>query len=272
VSVFRPAAAAIASVVCFGASGPAFNADAIRIIANDNGFEAPRTVSPGLRHIVFENHGTKIHEAMLIKLPPGMGVEGFREEVKKGALFPEGALDHSGPGLMSAGETTELWLRVDSGEYVLICWNHTRDSVRGFTVTKGESRDDTPPAEDATLVLRDFRFELRGRLKKGTQVIKIENRGPSLHEADLFRLHPDRVATDVQRWYKDELAGPAPADALGGVLDSHDIKRAVWLRRMFTPGRYMFHCGLPINLHARSGETSTIHADAGMVMTFEIDQ
>ena len=118
--------------------------------------------------------------------------------------------------------------------------------------------------------LQDFRFELRGRLKEGTQVIKVESLGPSMHEADLFRLHPDRTAADVARWYKNDLADPAPADVLGGVLDSHDITRVVWLRRRFTRGRYVFHCALPMNLNAKSGEPSATHADLGMVMTFEV--
>ena len=103
-------------------------------------------------------------------------------------------------------------------------------------------------------------------------MIKVENFGPSLHEADLFRLHANRTAADVQRWYKDDLKDPAPADALGGVLDSQDMKRAVWLRRRFTAGHYVFHCALPIDLHAKSGEHATSHADVGMVMTFDVDE
>jgi hypothetical protein len=159
---------------------------------------------------------------------------------------------------------------VDPGEYVLICWNHTRDPVLGFTVPSGPRVDDTPPKEDAVLTLRDFRFELSGRLRKGSQVIKVESLGPSIHEADLFRLRPGYSASDVQRWYKGGLEDPAPADALGGVLDSHDTKRVVWLRRTFTPGQYVFHCGVPMNQKAKSGEHSPLHSDAGMVLTFEI--
>lgn len=243
----------------------------VRIVATDTGFDAPRAVPPGLRHVVFQNRGKQIHEAMLVKLSPGQNAAGFQAQVKDGVLFPKGALDYSGPGLTSAGETTELWLRLDPGDYVLICWHHARTSVRAFAV-QGTAVDDAAPAEDAVLQVQDFRFELRGRLKEGTQVIKVQSLGPSMHEADLFRLHPGRTAADVARWYKDDLADPAPADILGGVLDSHDITRVVWLRRRFTPGRYVFHCALPTNLNAKSGEPSTTHADLGMVMTFEIGE
>jgi uncharacterized cupredoxin-like copper-binding protein len=266
------AVATIACIILCGAGSPALAATALRIVATDQGFQAPRTVAAGLRHLVFENHGKEVHEAMLVKLPPGMGADDFVAQVKAGILFPKGALDYSGPGLTSPGESTELWLRADPGEYVLICWNHPRSSVQSLTVREAGEADEVPPKEDVVLQLRDFRFEIRGRLKKGAQVIRVETPGPSMHEADLFRLHDGRTAADVQRWYKADLAGPAPADALGGVLDSNDIKRVVWLKKTFSPGRYVFHCAMPMSLDAKSGDNSPTHADAGMVATFEIGE
>jgi hypothetical protein len=265
--------ALVAATICLLASHVARGAEAVRIVATDDKLEAPKTVRPGMRHIIFENRGKQIHEAMFIKLPAGMSVEDFKGQVNEGILFPEGALDYSGAGLMSPGGTTEVWLPLDPGEYVLICWNHMRHSVRGLTVADGKRVDDTPPKEDAVLLLRDFQFELQGHLEKGTRVIKVQSSGPSLHEADLFRLHPGHSASDVQRWYKDDdLRDPAPADALGGVLDSHDTRQVLWLRHRFTPGQYVFHCGVPFDLHEKSGDKSPLHADAGMVMTFEVAQ
>ena len=69
-----------------------------RIIVTDAGFEAPDGVAAGLRHIVFENRGSEIHEAMLVKLPKDMSANDYVAAVKAGSLFPEGALDYSGPG------------------------------------------------------------------------------------------------------------------------------------------------------------------------------
>src|SRR5438445_11387527 len=76
-----------------------------RIIATDAGFEAPAGVAAGLRHVTFENRGSEIHEAMLVKLPTGMTANDYVAAVKAGSLFPEGALDYSGSGLTSPGET-----------------------------------------------------------------------------------------------------------------------------------------------------------------------
>lgn len=261
-----------AAAVCLFASFVANGADAFRIVATDEKLEAPKSTRPGMRHIIVENRGKQVHEAMFMKLPAGMSVASFQGQMDAGILFPEGVLDYSGAGLMSPGETTEVWVPLDPGEYVLICWNHMRHSVRGLTVTDGKRVDDTPPKEDAVLLLRDFQFELQGQLKPGTRVIKVQSSGPSLHEADLFRLHAGHSAADVPHWYKDDLRDPAPADALGGVLDSHDTRQTLWLRRRFTPGQYVFHCGVPFDTHAKSGDKSPIHSDAGMVMAFEVAQ
>lgn len=46
----------------------------------------------GMRHIIFENHGTQIHEAMFIKLPAGMSVGDFQGQMNEGILFREGVL------------------------------------------------------------------------------------------------------------------------------------------------------------------------------------
>jgi hypothetical protein len=247
--------------------GPPF-----RIVATEAGFDAPDKMAAGLRHIVFENRGSEIHESMLVKLPPGMSVNDYVAAVKRGSLFPEGALDYSGPGLTSPGETVEVWLRVDPGQYLLICWNndHARSKpVHPFTV--GEiSVDDEVPKEDLVLKLVDFRFELEGELRKGVQVIRVETPGPAMHEVDFFRLHEGKTVVDLRRWRKEESLDPGPADAVGGVLDSHDIKRVVWLRKKFSPGRYVLHCEMPITADASTTNAAITHADLGMVREVEI--
>jgi hypothetical protein len=243
----------------------------VRIIATDQGFEAPASIDAGMRHVLFENRGREIHEFMFVKLPHGMSAADYAAQVKAGELFPKGALDYSGAGLTSPGEGTELWLGLDAGEYAIICWHHPRASVRPLRVKASSAADDVPPREDLTLQLADFRFELSGPVRKGARVIRIETPGPSMHEADIFRLLPGHDAADVRRWYKEaELEGPPPAVALGGILDNHDVARVVWLRKTFVPGRYVLHCAMPMASDAKSGQHSANHADVGMVTTFEV--
>jgi hypothetical protein len=260
-------AVCLLSVGCHRKS--ADEASLFRIIATDAGFEAPDSVAAGLRHIVFENRGSEIHEGMLVKLPKGMSADDYVAAVKGGSLFPEGALDYSGPGLTSPGKTAEMWLRVDPGHYIIICWNgdHAKTTaVRPFNVQDAGAADDRTPKEDLVLKLFDFRFELEGNLHKGVQVIRIETPGPAMHEVDIYHLHEGRTVADLNRWRKEEGHGPAPAEALGGALDSHDISRVVWLRKTFTPGRYVLHCEMPVT------NTKLTHADVGMVREIEIKE
>jgi hypothetical protein len=238
-----------------------------RIIATDSGFEAPGGLAAGIRHIIYENRGSKIHEAMLVRLAKGMTSDGYAAEVKKGELFPKGALDYSGPGLTSPGQTAEMWLKVDPGKYVLICWNngHAKTiSLRPFAVEDVGAPDDNPPKEDVVIRLIDYRFELSRPLRKGTQVIRVETPGPSMHEIDFFRLHEGQTAADVHRWSKEKMRDQAPFDAVGGALDSHDITHVVWLRKEFTPGRYVLHCEMPLT------NIELTHDDVGMIQEIVI--
>ncbi len=180
-----------------------------RIVATDAGFDAPDDIAAGFRHIVFENHGSEIHEAMLVELPTGMSANDYVAAVKRGSLFPEGALDYSGPGLTSPGETAEMWLRVDPGQYILICWNNDHAKTRSahpFTVSDTVV-DDEVPKEDVVLKLLDYKFELEGNLHRGEQVIRVETPGPAMHEADIFRLHEGKTVDDLRRWRKEDRPG-----------------------------------------------------------------
>ena len=263
-------------IICWGCQSKAGRDKAapFRIIATDDGFEAPDVAPAGLRHIVFENRGSEIHEAMLLKLPDGMSPNDYVALVKTGSLFPKGAQDYSGPGLTSPGETEEVWVRVDPGNYLIICWNngHAKSTpVHPFTVQYAIA-DDEPPKEDVVLKLLDYRFELQGKLRKGRQVIRVETPGPSMHEVDFFRLHDGKTVADVNGWRKANGRGEPPVDALGGALDSHDIKRVVWLRRDFSPGRYVLHCEMPVATDSQTTTQQITHADVGMVSEIKIDE
>ena len=242
-----------------------------QIVATDAGFDAPDKVPSGVRHIVYTNHGSEIHEAMLIKLPQGMTPAGYVAAAHGGSSFPVGALDYSGPGLTSPGEMTEVWSKLDPGQYIILCFNHTNTTppypfTVGYTIA-----DDEPPREDVVAKLIDYRFEFVGRLRKGVQTIRVETTGPSMHEMDIFRLHEGKVLADVHRWRKNPKSS-APADAMGGVLDHHDIKRVVWVRRNFAPGRYVFHCEMPPIITAEPLKQELTHADLGMTREIDIEE
>lgn len=267
-----------AALGTMAASLPARDAPArgvVRIVATDAGFEAPTSIPAGLRHIVFTNRGREIHEAMLVKLPDGMDADGYVAAVRRGELFPRGALDYSGAALISPGETAEIWVPVDPGRYVVICWNRDHARTRRahtLIATARGAHDDAPPPEDAVLRLVDFRFELSQPLRKGVQIVRVDTVGPSMHEADLYRLHDGHTLDELVAWRRTDEAGPAPAVALGGVLDSHDLSHRTWMRLNLAPGRYVLHCEMPMDHDAQAGTGFATHADAGMVSEFVIGE
>ena len=87
-----------------------------------------------------------------------------------------------------------------------------------------------------------------------------------MHEVDFYRLHEGQTLAELKSWRKEKHPGPAPAEALGGALDSHDISRVVWLRKEFVPGHYVLHCEMPVT------NTKLTHADVGMVQEIEIKE
>ena len=211
---------------------------------------------------------------MLVKLAPGVSAEDYVAQVKKGQLFPTGGSDYSGPGLTSPGESVELWTKLDPGNYILICWNdaHARTRpVHPFVVSDTIVNDEVPP-EDLVVKLIDYRYELSKDLGKGVQVLRIETPGPSMHEMDIFRLHPGKTMADLRQWRKDNGSGPAPVDSLGGALDNHDIRRVVWLRRNFSPGRYLLHCEMPLTANSQTTNQESTHEDLGMMREIEVKE
>lgn len=246
--------------------------DAVAIIATDEGHAAPDTIPAGMTHIAFHNRGTSIHEVMFVRLPDGMNAEAYAAEVRSGIDFPEGAIDCSGIGLTSPGESSEAWLELEAGTYILVCWfrDHS-DAVAPAIVVQGvRDRDVPPPRTDVTIRLIDFRFEVIGTIRSGDNVLKVETVGPSMHEVDIFRLEEGKTIDDLRAWQKGGKAGPAPARAVGGVLDSHDIGRPVWFKRSFAPGRYVLWCNMDMIQNAGVNDPHVTHADAGMFHEFEL--
>lgn len=245
----------------------------LHLVATDQGFEHPESIPAGPAHLVIENRGSTMHEAMFIRLPDGMSGEDYLEAVRGGAAFPEGALDYAGPGLISPSRRVEMWLYLDPGTYLLGCWfrGHLK-AIPAHTmevVPASEPRRVRPPKADVVIRMSDYRFEVEGTLRSGLQVLRIETPGPSMHEMDIFRLAEGKTLRDLRAWQKSGKEGPPPAVAVAGILDQHDIRRVVWLRTSFEPGRYVLWCGLSL---APDGSGKITHADSGMVKELVVEE
>ena len=254
-----------------GAKSPTSQSPVLRVVAVADGYQCPRTIPSGMIHVAFENRDTTTHEIMFIRLAPGMSAADYMSFERSGTDFPEGAVDCSGIGLTGPGERVEAWLRLEPGEYFLACWfrNHLEHArVQTLTVMADSTQGVEPPPVDATVRLSDFRFDLRDSISRGVRVLRAETLGPSKHEMDLYRLDEGKSLADLRAWIHAKKHGLAPAKSMGGVLDSHELPRVVWLRRDFPIGRYVMWCDMPMvdNVDIPNGK----HSDAGMVREFEV--
>lgn len=91
-----------------------------------------------------------------------------------------------------------------------------------------------------------------------------------MHEVDIFRLDDGKTVADLREWQKGGKASVPPAEAIGGVLDNHDIGRVIWLKAQFRPGRYVLWCGLDLSPDVPGPRGNLTHADAGMFLEFTI--
>ena len=132
------------------------------------------------------------------------------------------------------------------------------------------SEDSTPPKADVTVRQVDFRFEIVGTFRRGPQVIRFDTVGPSMHEADIFRLNDGMDVADVSQWKKSK-DRPPPVTAFSGALDNHDIRRIVWLKTDLARGRYVLWCGMPMSTDPAASATDVTHSDVGMVHRFNVD-
>ncbi|MBK8502157.1 MAG: hypothetical protein IPL46_08095 [Saprospiraceae bacterium] len=159
------------------------------------------------------------------------------------------------------------------GDYIMGCWFNSH--ITSIAPQTAHVYDDTTskifvPQPDAILKMIDYKFVLDRPLKKGIQVLQVETIGPSMHEVDFFRLHPDITFEDFWEWQHNGRKGPTPATAIGGVLNSHNMKGFVWIKQNYKVGRYVIWCDMPLMMKDSSLSEDVVHADLGMFMQFEI--
>ena len=270
-------ALAVTGAFAIGACSHGDRSPSVSIVATDDGYVAPDTIPEGLNHIVFENHGSTIHECMFVRLPDGMSAAEYVDSVAAGYNFPPGAIDCSGSGLTSPLERVELWIPLEAGRYLLACWfrGHLEHTTPHTLVVHGAQETPVvPPREDVTLKLIDFRYEMIGHVKLGMQTIRVETVGPSMHEVDCFRMEATYKRDDLAAWYANHMDGSPHATALGGVLDKHDLSSPVWMRRGFTVGHYVLWCDMPMIQKGKKSDAGSAahatHGEAGMVMEFDV--
>ncbi|HEX2189941.1 MAG TPA: hypothetical protein VHG51_13635 [Longimicrobiaceae bacterium] len=232
------------------ASAPAPNV--VTVGARDFSFQLPRTIPAGLTAFRLVNDGTEMHHAQLVRIGAGHTVDELMALLSRGEHnLPEWATYVGGPNTpVPGGGVTETALRLEAGEYALICVIPSGDGVphfmKGMVVPVTVEPAAAPagePAADVRMVLNDYSFLTTPELKAGRRTIRVENAATQPHEVVLVQLAPGKTAQDLVGWM-EKMQGPPPGKPVGGTtaIDRGEVN---FVTADLAPGEYALLCMVP---------------------------
>ena len=244
----------------------------VTITAMDYAFAAPDTIPAGLTTFKMTNHGQEPHQAVIM----GASDHSF-QELEAGAAtakgIPEWLKFPAGPAVVIGGDSSNATAEIAPGNYVIVCYIPSTDGephlakgmIRRLTVVPAPSgaAAATPPTSDVTVTLADFSFTLSTPLTAGTHAIRVENKGPQMHELVVEQLAPGKTLADWQAWAGGGMKGMGPAKPIGGFIGPNP-GAVGWTTLTLAPGKYVLACYVP---DANDGKPHILH---GMVQEITV--
>lgn len=277
IALVAAAAGVLLSGACGGRPAAPPTIPLVRIEARDFAFSLPDTVPAGLVRLRLVDLGTQPHQAILTRLDPGESAQAHVasvEQFQRGGAFPGWSDDPGGPGVVSAGDSSEVIVELAPGHYMVACYvghrrpgpDHAqRGMVREFEVVAAPGEQPAAPAADLTIELMDYTFRLSAPITAGPHIIHVINRGPQEHELQIARVLPGHTGKEAVAWLESPAPGlPAPIRAVGG-LNGLAPKKEAYVVTTLTPGDYLIGCGVPDSADARP------HFAHGMVYAVHVD-
>jgi hypothetical protein len=108
--------------------------------------------------------------------------------------------------------------------------------------------------------LFDYNFTVTGGFGRGAKTIRVENRGPQVHEFVFVKLAPGKRAMDAAKWAEGGQVTDPPGEMVAGVSGLAPGRAAV-VRHRFEPGTYAMLCFVP---DAKAPDHRA-HAEHGML-------
>jgi uncharacterized cupredoxin-like copper-binding protein len=248
----------------FAAAGP----NVVNVVAKEYQYTMPDSIPAGPTLFHLTDAGKQLHHMTIVKFAPGKTIADLTS-LPPGP-FPAWAVFMGGPNApMPMGGQDEDVLDLSPGHYAAICLipgpdgkPHMMDGmVKAFTVTPSAKKG-TMPATDLTLKLVNFAFEFSKAPTAGHHVIRVVNDGSLPHEAEIFRMQPDKTGEDVLKWLSAGMQGPPPGAPVAGITTMVPGKENTLLID-FSRGAYAVLCFVP----AKDGKP---HAAHGMIYNFKV--
>ena len=239
--------------------------------ALDYVFAGPSEIPSGWITFRMPNQGEEHHVMILIKLPEGVSYTDYYESNQRrleNGETPEWWSEQvvmGGPAALGPGLVGETTVKLDPGEYAMICPVPTADGtlhrdlgmMRPLTVTEEEFGAPEPTA-DITMTLRSLEFELDKVITPGRHTIgvRFENQPVGKpHDVHVARLGEDQTIEDFAASMQGDIEF-GDFFFIGGAEDMPEGHTA-YFTADFEPGRYAFWC------HGHSAD--------GMVQEFTVE-
>ncbi len=231
----------------------------VTVVAQDFKFTVDDTIPSGWNHFEFKNSGHTVHFFLLNKLPDGVSYEQYTEKVTRGfqvafdsvragagqqrgieillqtvpGWFFSEVKQFGGSGLLTNGKSTDVYLNLPAGTYVMECYIkeqgvfHSTTGMISKLVVSAEQSTTQPPMADLQVSLSNFKIETQGVFHRGKNTVAVKflehpevGLGNDLH---IFKVTGDSTIAKVVPWLNwlnlEGLQSPAPAEFLGGVQE-----------------------------------------------------
>jgi hypothetical protein len=225
----------------------------VTITAAEYSFVSPDTLPAGLTTFKLMNTGKEPHQAVIFGAS-GHSFEEMEAAIKMEGPIPPWLLFPAGPAIVVGGDSSNATAQVAPGNYLIVCFIPSPDGqphvakgmVRRLVVTPAPAGAAVAaePTADVTIMEADYSFTLSAPLTAGTHTIRIENRGPQVHEVTFEQLAPGKTVADWQKWAAGGMKGEPPTKPVGGFIGPNP-GGVGWTMVTLVPGKYLLTCFVP---------------------------
>jgi hypothetical protein len=242
--------------------------------ATEYSYSGPDQVPAGWTQLTLDNQGKESHDLMLYKIDAGKTLQDVTQ-----ALAGNGPPDWAhayGSVTAEPGAKASYLVDLQPGTYVMLSFGQNQqngpDAAKGMlklvTVagTAPAASSMQLPSPDYTINMVDYRFEVTGTLKSGTQTVLLRNSGTELHEAQVVQLKPGTTFEQFQKVLmasNGQQESQIPATPVFGMTLSPGA--SAYTQATLTPGDYAIVCFLP-----SAKNDGKPHFDLGMITSVTV--
>ena len=252
-------------------AAPAAQSAQLTFRITDAGIEGPDQVPAGLVAITVENATSGPQFIVVARLKAGRTIDELRAVLalpdpqvqEEDPVLP--LLDPISGGMVigAPGARQRQVVTLREGTNVLVSDpEQGAAKIKALQVTAATGPAGPEPTADATVVMRDFAFEMPSQFPAGMQSWKVLNEGQQLHQIFYAKLLPGKTLQDALATPEN---APPPVDVTTfGGLSFMSPALTAWIEPDLTPGNWIAVC------FVMDPATKKSHAELGMVAGFTV--